>query len=276
VGEVDVQGFFDHVDHPWLLDMRRVRIDDRAFLTLIQQWLKAGGLETAGQVIHPETGTPQGGTRSPGLANASLHYVLDLWFSQVVRAHCRGAALLCRFADDWVCAFRYQEDAERFYRGLPKRLEKFNLQVAPEKTRLRRFSRFHPRLQRRFTCLGFACAWRPDRHGVPRVKRRTARQKLQAACRRMTAGIKQHRHLPGREFFRQLNVRLQGHSNYYGVRGNFHSLQRFFSGARQRAYKWRNRRGGQRKSYTGEQYPQVLDRVRRARPRITEVRRRRV
>jgi hypothetical protein len=111
---------------------------------------------------------------------------------------------------------------------------------------------------------------------VPRVKRRTARKKLQAACRRMTAWIKRHRHLPGREFFRQLNVRLQGHYNYYGVRGNFPSLQRFFSGAIQSAYKWRNRRGGKRKSYTWEQYTQVLDRVRVARPRITEVRRRRV
>ena len=184
--------------------------------------------------------------------------------------------MLCRYADDWVCAFRYQEDAERFYRVLPKRLEQCNLQVAPEKTRLLRFSRFHPSMKRRFTCLGFACAWRPDRQGVPRVKRRTARKKLQAACRRMTAWIKQHRHLPGREFCRRLHARLQGHYQYYGVRGNFHSLQRFFRGAIQCAYKWLNRRGGKRKRYTWEQYTQVLDRVKRARPRITEVRRRRV
>jgi group II intron reverse transcriptase/maturase len=276
VVEVDVQGFFDHLDHTWLLDMLRVRIDDRAFLKLIQKWLKAGVLEPDGQVVHPETGTPQGGTVSPVLANAYLHYALDLWFTKVVRAHCRGEALLCRFADDWVCAFRYQDDAERFYRVLPKRLEKFNLQVAPEKTRLLRFSRFHPSMKRRFTFLGFEFAWRPDRQGVPRVKRRTARKKLQAACRRMTAWIKQHRHLPGREFFRRLNIRLQGHYNYYGVRGNFHSLQRFFRWAIQSAYKWLNRRGGKRRSYSWEQFTQVLDRVRIARPRITEVRRRRV
>ena len=188
VVEVDVKGFFDHLDHTWLEDMLRVRIDDRAFLRLIRKWLKAGILDTEGHVIHPETGTPQGGTVSPVLANAYLHYALDVWFAKVVKAHCRGEAMLCRYADDWVCAFRYQDDAERFYRVLPKRLAKFNLQVAPEKTRLLRFSRFHPGMQRRFTFLGFEFFWMPDRQGVPRVKRRTARKKLQAACQRTRHG----------------------------------------------------------------------------------------
>ena len=111
------------------------------------------------------------------------------------------------FTLDWVCAFRYQDDAERFYRVLPYRLKRFNLQVAPDKTHLLRCSRFHPRMQRRCTLLGFERYGRPDRQGVPRVQRRTARKKLQAACRRMTAGIKQHRHLPGRAFYRQLTIR---------------------------------------------------------------------
>jgi RNA-directed DNA polymerase len=207
-----------------------VRIDDRAFLRLLQKWLQAGILETDGHVIHPESGTPQGGTGSPVLANASLHYALDVWFAKVVKAHCRGEALLCRYADDWVCACRYQDDADRFYRVLPQRLEKCNRQVAPEKTRLLRFSRFHPSMQRRFTLLGFEFYWMLDRHGVPRVKRRTARKKLQVACRRITAWIKQHRHLPGREFYRRLNTRLQGHYNYYGLHGNARATPLFREG----------------------------------------------
>jgi RNA-directed DNA polymerase len=93
VVEVDVKGFVDHVDHTWLVDMLRVRIDDRAFLKLIQKWLKAGVLETEGHVVHPETGTPQGGTVSPVLAHAYVHYALDLWFPKVVKAHGRGEAL---------------------------------------------------------------------------------------------------------------------------------------------------------------------------------------
>jgi len=156
--EADIKGFFDHIDHAWLLDMLRVRIDDRAFLNLIRKWLKAGILDTDGQVIHPETGTPQDGTVSPVLANVYLHDALDLWFDKVVKAHCRSEALLCRYADDWVCAFRDEDDAARFYRVLPKRLAKFRLKIAPEKTHLRRFSRFHPGMQRRFTCLGFEFA----------------------------------------------------------------------------------------------------------------------
>ena len=276
VVEVDIKGFFDHLDHSWLLDRLRVRIDDRAFLNLMRKWLKAGVLEPDGQVVHPETGTPQGGTVSPVLANAYLHYALDLWFTKVVKAHCLGEALLCRYADDWVCAFRYQDDAERFYRVLPKRLEKFNLQVAPEKTRLVRFSRFHPGMQRRFTFLGFEFYWMPDRQGVPRVKRRTARKKLQAACRRIKEWIKQHRHLPGQAFFQRLNARLRGHYNYYGVRGNSRALNRFFRWAMDCTFTWLNRRGGKRKSWTWEQFNQILARVKIARPRITEVKRRRV
>jgi hypothetical protein len=273
--EADIQGFVDHMDHAWLLDMLRVRLEDRALLKLIRTWLKAGVLETDGQGIHPETGTPQGGTVSPVLANVYLHYALDLWFAKVVKVHCRGEALLCRYADDWVCACRCQGDAERFYRVLPQRLKKFNLQVAPEKTHLRRFSRFHPSMQRRFTLLGCACAWMPARHGAPRVLRRTARTKLQAACQRLTAWITHHRHLPERDFFQRLHARLRGHDNSYGVRGNSRSLTRFFRWAMDCTDKWLNRRGGKQSSYTWEQFTRLLDRVKRVRPGITEVKRRR-
>jgi RNA-directed DNA polymerase len=116
----------------------------------------------------------------------------------------------------------------------------------------------------------------PDRQGVPRVTRRTARQKLYAACRRITAWIKQHRHLPGREFFHGLNARLRGHYNYYGVKGNSRALNRFFRWATDCTFKWLNRRGGKRKSYTWKQFTHVLDRVKIAQPHITEVSRRRV
>jgi RNA-directed DNA polymerase len=138
--------------------MVRLRIADRAWLPLIRTGLKARSLDTDGPVVHPETGTPQGGTVSPVLAHVSLHYARDIGFEQVVKPHGRGAALWCRYADDWVGAFRLQEDAERFFRVVPNRLEQCNLQVAPEKTHLRRFSRLHPSKRRRFTLLRFACS----------------------------------------------------------------------------------------------------------------------
>ena len=98
--------------------MLEERIDDRALMRLIKKWLKAGVLDTDGKVIHPVTGTPQGGIVSPILANVYLHYALDLWFHEVVKKRCRGEACLIRYADDFVCAFQYQEDAERFYNEL--------------------------------------------------------------------------------------------------------------------------------------------------------------
>lgn len=273
--EADVKGFFDHMDQDWLLEMLSLRIDDRAFLSLIRKWLKAGILETDGRIIHPESGTPQGGVISPVLANVYLHYALDLWFEKVVKPHCGGEAMIWRYADDWVCAFRFRDDAERFYRVLPKRLQKFNLEVAPDKTRILRFSRFHPTLKRRFNFLGFEFYWMPDRQGVCRVKRRTARKRLQGACRRIKEWIKGNRHLPGGEFFQRLNARLQGHYNYYGVRGNSRSLYDFFKWAMECVFKWLNRRSW-RRSYTWEEFNRVLDHVVIARPRITEVKRGRV
>jgi hypothetical protein len=264
------------MDHAWLLDMLRVRSDDRALLKLIRKGLKAGGWEVDGQVVHPETGTPPGGSISPVLANGYLRYALDLWFDTVVKAHCRGEALVCRYADAWVCAFRYQDDAERFYRVLPQRLKQCNLQVAPEKTHWRRLRRFHPSMKRRFTCLGFECAWMPAQHGILRVMRRTARKKLHAACQRLTVWIKAHRPLPERDCFQRLHARLQGHYNYDGVRGNSRALTRFFRWAMDWTYQWLNRRGGKRSSYPWEQFTRVLDRAQIARPCMTEVKRRRV
>ncbi len=127
---------------------------------------------------------------------------------------------LIRYADDFVCAFQLRKDATRFYQAMPKRLEKFGLEVAPEKTRILRFSRFHPGLRRRFAFLGFELYWNRDRRGDLRVMKRTARKKLQGAKRRMKEWIKAKRHLPGRQFIKALNRKLVGHYNYYGVRSN--------------------------------------------------------
>ena len=120
---------------------------------------------------------------------------------------CEGVGVRLPRATHRVCAFRYQDAAERFYRVLPKRLKKCNLQVAPEKTHLRRFSRFHPSMKQRVTLLGFALAWMPDRHGVPRVMRRTARKTLHAACQRLAVWRQEHRHLPERACVQRLHAR---------------------------------------------------------------------
>jgi len=265
--EADIKGYFDNIDHEWLIKMLEQRIDDRALIRLIKKWLRAGIMDTDGKVLHPVTGTPQGGIVSPILANVYLHYALDLWFHQVVRKHCRGEACLIRYADDFVCAFQYQRDAERFYQVLGKRLGKFGLQVATEKTRIIPFHRKPPSGRPHFQFLGFEFYWGKDRSGKPHLKRRTSRKKLKSAIKRFTEWCVKNRDLKPRVLFRRLNAKLRGYYNYYGVYGNYDSLKQFFEQVTLILFKWLNRRS-QRRSYNWEGFNQLLEHYKIERPRI--------
>ena len=272
--EADVKSYFDSIDHDKLLTILEKRIDDRAFLRLITKWLKAGILEPDGYVKHPVTGTPQGGIVSPILSNLYLHVVLDEWFQDVVKPNLKGRAIMCRYADDWVCAFQYSDDARRFYDVLPKRLGRYELQVEPSKTKIVRFSRFHPSRKRgrTFTFLGFEFYWFKDRKGIPRAMRRTAPSKQQVALQRIREWLKASRHLPKRQFFKTLKQKLMGHYNYYYVNGNSRSVWSFYGQVIEYAKKWLNRRS-QRKSYTWEKFKQMLEYMKIPRPRPMEKRR---
>jgi RNA-directed DNA polymerase len=274
VVEIDIRGFFDRIDHNELLKMLELRIDDRPLLRLIWKWLKAGVLEEGGKVIHPDTGCPQGSSISPVLANIYLHYVLDLWFTDVVKPRCKARAFMCRFADDVVFAFQWQEEAERFFRVLPKRLAKYGLELSAEKSRLVRFSRFQlGKNSERFDFLGFEFRWVVDHKGVPRVTCRTSRKRLRASLARVTEWIKAQRHLPVRQLVEALNSRLRGHYNYYGVIGNHRGLHSFFHQASRLLKKWLGRRS-QKSRMTWEKFSALLKRFPLEEPWITESRHR--
>ena len=247
--------------------MLEERIDDRPFLRLIEKWLKAGILDTDGKVIHPATGTPQGGIASPILANVYLHYVLDLWFQKVVKKWCRGEACLIRYADDFVCAFQYQKEAERFYRALSKRLGKFGLKLSAEKTRVIRFSRNHQPGKASFDFLGFEFRWGKDRGGRPHLKRRTSSKRLRSSLKNFTIWCKENRHLRLDVLFRKLNAKLRGYYNYYGVIGNSASLNQFFKEALRILFKWLNRRS-QRRSYNWRGFQELVKLFTIEQPRI--------
>ena len=249
VVEADIKGFFTHIDHKILLEFIERRVDDKRFVRLIAKWLKAGILEEDDQIKYPEEGTPQGGSVSPVLANIYLHYVIDEWFEEVVKPNCDGEAIICRYADDFVCAFQYSRDADRFFKVLPKRLEKYNLQVAEEKTNRIRFSRFHPGLKNRFTFLSFEFYWNKDKAGISRMFRRTARNKLQSTISDYSEFIKKSRHLRTPILIDKLTQKLRGHYNYFGAVGNLDDLYRVYSHVVGMLYKWLNRRSG-RKSMT--------------------------
>src|SRR5699024_1133718 len=115
--DVDIKGFFDNVSHKWMMEFLEHKIVDRNLLRLIARFLKGGYMEE-GKYYKTDVGTPQGGIISPILANVYLHYVLDLWFEKVVRKSCIGEAYMVRYADDFVCCFQSETEANKFYRDL--------------------------------------------------------------------------------------------------------------------------------------------------------------
>jgi len=267
VVEADIKGFFNAINHDLLMAMLAQRVDDKPFLKLIRKWLKAGILETDGQVTHPLMGTPQGGNVSPILANIYLHNVLDVWFEETVRAHCTGHAYLCRYADDFVCAFQHDKDAQRFYKALIQRLARFGLEVAEDKTQIIEFSHCKALAKTKFDFLGFEFRWIVGRSRKPILMRRTSRNKLRASLANLKAWFQKHSGLPKKILFDKLNRKLLGYYNYYGVTGNSQSLNSFVYQVIGLLFKWLNWRS-QHKSYKWEGFIELVKCFGIAKPRI--------
>ena len=269
VTEADIKGFFENIRWDWLERMLRQRIDDGAILKLIGKWLRADILEEDGRVVHPQTGTPQGGIISPVLANIYLHYALDLWFERVVRPKQRGHSRMIRYADDFVVCFEYRHEAEAFEEMLKTRLAKFGLEVATDKTKTLRFSHNGGPHNGRFDFLGFEFYWDLDRKGQPRVKRRTATKKWRAGMQRMKEWIKEHRHRKLSQMMKMLRAKLKGTWNYYGLIGNYRRLQLFYEETVRTLHKWLNRRS-QRQSTSWLVLNRLLEYYQIPPPRIVE------
>lgn len=268
VVEADIKGFFDHIDHGKLIEMLELRINDKKLIRLLKKWLNAGILDTDGKVIHPLTGTPQGGIVSPILANVYLHYALDLWVDKVVAEQIGAPIKYVRFADDFVCAFSSREHAERFYRKLPKRLAKFNLEVAREKTYITPFRRFGGKENGRINFLGFELYWGKDRKGGRNLKRRTGRKRMRRALKDMGVWLKENRHLKEDVLIKSFNSKLTGHYNYFGVIGNSKSIGAVYHHAKRLLFKWLNKRS-QKKSMTWARFTKRIEK-RLSKPRVKE------
>jgi RNA-directed DNA polymerase len=270
VVEADIRSFFDHVDHGWLVRMLEERIADRPLIRLIVKWLKAGVMDE-GRVAHPATGTPQGGVISPILANIYLHHVMDQWIKKVVARHCKGRVLFRRYADDSVVCFEREEDAKAYLRALPKRLEKFGLSLASEKSALVRFDRSGPERSGKFTFLGFDFHWaraRHDRRWVF-VKRRTNKEKFRSSLRAMKEWLRKVRCGKLADLLAALRRKLRGYWNYYGVIGNSSMTAKYQREVHRLLYKWLNRRS-QRRSMTWTQFGRRLPGWDLPPPRVVE------
>lgn len=262
--DADIEGFFDNVNHEWMRRALEVRIKDPQIIRLVMRILKAGIMEQG--VIKPSLmGTPQGGVISPILANIYLHYILDLWFDRIIKRSLSGSAYMIRYADDFICCFQYRKEAYRFLEALEKRLAKFGLKLAAEKTRIIEFGMFAAQSRRSkgegkpepFDFLGFTHYCGLSRNGKFRVKRRTSKQKLNGAVARIKQWLKQARYLPVRDIIKGLNLRLVGHFRYYGVTDNSPGISSFLHIVTGLLFKWLNRRS-QRNSYTWENFKKLL------------------
>jgi RNA-directed DNA polymerase len=194
---------------------------------------------------------------SPLLANIFLHYVLDEWFEEEVRPRLKGEAFLVRYADDFLIGVAREDDTGRIMDVLPKRMSKYGLTIHPEKTRL---VRFHPADEddseatersatapRTFDFLGFTHYWGRSQRGGWVVKRKTAKGRLKRALQALSAWCRDNFHRPIEEQHQKLSQKVLGHYGYYGITGNFYSLQDFLEGTRRIWRRWlsRRRRDGQ-------------------------------
>jgi RNA-directed DNA polymerase len=223
VYEADIRSYFDHINHKWLMKMLEQRISDRSILRLIGKWLKAGVMHNGVVTINTE-GAPQGGSISPVLSNVYLHYVLDLWFERVVKPNCRGDAHLVRFADDFVVCFQYQSDVNTFASALKERMQKFNLTLAPEKTKHLVFGRFaKERLKaegkktEEFIFLGFRHICGVDRVGKFALVRLPSQKSCRKFLDRVKTWLKEHRHWRVADQRKQLESMLLGFYQYFAL-----------------------------------------------------------
>jgi group II intron reverse transcriptase/maturase len=232
--DADIRGFFDTLDHGWLIQFIEHRIGDRRVVRLVKKWLKAGVLAD-GEHVEQEMGTVQGGSISPLLANIYLHYVLDLWVHQWRRRHARGEVIIVRYADDFVVGFERREDGQRFHEELSQRLAEFGLVLHPDKTRLLEFGRFAASNRARrgegkvesFVFLGLHHIYGKSRRGKAMLLRRTSSESLRAGLSAIKDTLMRHSWWSVPQMGSYLAAATAGHYEYFGVPTNSQQLWAF-------------------------------------------------
>jgi RNA-directed DNA polymerase len=253
--EVDIERFFDTLDHGQLRSFLDRRVRDGVLRRTIDKWLKAGVLED-GVKLQPDAGTPQGGVISPLLANVYLHEVLDVWFEQEVRPRLSGRSFLIRYADDFVIVLEREHDAVRVNDVLPKRMAKYGLCLHPSKTRLVRFDKpsgnapmSDSQRPGSFELLGFVHHWTRSRYGQWVVRRKTSSRRLGRALQGVRLWCRAHRHQTVAEQHAALSRKLRGHYSYFGITGNARALDAFYREVRRVWQKWLHRRSNKARMY---------------------------
>lgn len=269
--DADIQGFFDRIDRKHLRDLLHRRVKDGGIDRLIGKWFNAGVLDGK-ELLHPERGVAQGAVISPLLANIYLHHVLDEWFEQEVKPRLRGRAFLVRYADDFVIALEREDDAKRLLDVLPKRMDKYALNLHPDKTRLVRFYRQAKEAAADpengvFDFLGFTHYWGKSHRGYWVIKRRTISKRKRRATKAIWNWCKTHRHRPLREQHATLCRKLRGLYQYYGIRGNSEALKQLY-GEVVRAWRFWLSRCSQKSGIRWDKFRKLLKLLPLPEPRV--------
>ena len=262
--DADIKGFFDHLDHEWIVRFIGSKIKDPNIIRLIRRLLRAGIMKDY-QFEETEEGSGQGSVCSPIIANIYMHYVLIWWFKEIVQPELKGYAGLVVYADDFVVCFQYKSDAEEFYERLKHRMGHFGLELEEEKSRLIEFGRFAEENCRKrkekpqtFTFLGFTHYCSKSRNGKFRVKRKTSKKKFVKKCRKMHELIRTMRTMKLKDIIKKINQILVGYYHYYGITDNSRAIKRFRYVVIKELFYWLNRRS-QRRSYTWEGFLEMID-----------------
>jgi group II intron reverse transcriptase/maturase len=232
--DADIRDFFGQLDRVWLKRFLEHRIADTRVLRLIDRWLAAGVIED-GEWTASETGSPQGASMSPLLANLYLHHVFDLWAEWWRSRRAHGEMIIVRFADDFIVGFEHRADAEGFLTELRDRFARFGLELHPGKTRLIEFGRHAARNRtarglgrpETFDFLGFTHICGTSKKGRFWVKRITIAKRMRTKLKTLRVEIKQRRHLPIPEQGAWLASVVRGHQAYYAVPGNYEAVNEF-------------------------------------------------
>ena len=250
VVDADIKGFFDNVNHEWLIKFLEHDIEDKNFIRYIKRFLKSGIMEE-GKYMESDKGTPQGGLISPILANIYLHYVLDLWFEKKITDKFKGEAFMVRYADDFVCCFRYENEARKFFEMLKERFKKFGLQLAENKSRIIRFGRYAREngSNETFDFLGFTHINGVSKNGKYIIIHQTSAKKLKSKMQNAKQWLYEHFQEDKCEIVKKLNRKMIGHYRYYGVTGNIRKMRLFKQYVEIELFKALNRRSQKRMSW---------------------------
>lgn len=262
--DADIKGFFDHIDHEWMIKFIEYNIKDPNIIGLIKKYLKAGIMDK-GKYVATEEGSAQGNIISPVLANIYMHFVLVLWYKEVIEKRAEGENFLVVYADDFIAGFQYQREAQAYYEALKKRMSKFGLELESSKSKIIKFGKFAEQNRKAlgqgkpetFDFLGFTFYCSRTRQGKPCIKVKTSKKKFKQKAKAMKVWLYENRDTKVSELMGKLRIKLLGHYRYYGISHNSTMIRTFRHRTIEYLFKVLNRRSN-RKSYSWEGFNEML------------------